>query len=187
MRHSTEISLAIAVTLAFFTVGVCTVASLGAALVISLRRALVQRRERRHWLDMSSMDRFTGWSPPNPVTWPSVADLVDGRRPVRSEPEREFMAYYVDRPMVWDLFCKHCEVYLDAGMMVGGQRKIWESVRGELEARGEEPQVNNNCTKRYAQLWMERNPNYIGWFRFRADKAVGVVMTDQPSNVVVLQ
>ena len=93
------------------------------------------------------------------------------------EIDTHFRAFHRDNPSVFRLFCKFTLEVISRGFMHYSAKGVLERVRwetsletvdpGAFEPEGRPLKINNNYSSRYARLFMQKYPQYEGFFRTR--------------------
>lgn len=85
-----------------------------------------------------------------------------------------FLAYHRDNPEVWLYFKRYAFKLIEAGHTKFSQRMIWESMRMDamLNTTGYQYKLNNNYTKFYAEIFMQKHPQYGDVFDLRGESAL---------------
>lgn len=97
------------------------------------------------------------------------------------EMSNDFLEFNENNPEIWDLFVKFTRQAINSGLKRYSAKAIFERIRWEAEVNSSayprEFKVNNNYHAFYARWFMERYPEYDGFFVKREQKS----KSDKPS------
>lgn len=91
----------------------------------------------------------------------------------KSHLEKKFERYHAENPNVYDLFVRYVKEVIAAGHKRYSANAIFERIRWHVmvETRGDKFKLNNNYRAFYARMFMERNPQFEGFFETRKQKS----------------
>lgn len=86
---------------------------------------------------------------------------------------KTFHQYDQDNPNIWEKFKKFTLEAIRSGKKNYSSKSIFERIRWETEitAKNCSFKINNNYTSDYARKFMEKFPEYKGFFRTRTKKS----------------
>jgi len=94
-----------------------------------------------------------------------------------------FEAFHAENPHVYEWFDHFTREMIRKGCKRGSASLVAERIRWEttVETVGDPLKINNNYRCLYARLWMERNPEYEGFFKTRVRHGTTANSTPFPS------
>jgi len=95
----------------------------------------------------------------------------NGFSPTHTDLKKKFITYNSKNPAVWQLFKKYTLMAIKSGRKTYSAKAIFERIRWFHEIEGRDSlgfKLSNNHTAYYSRLFMERYPQYRGFFKLKA-------------------